>query len=88
MRICTSDRGERCQDLCEAFENSCATLAQRLETFARHVRRQDLARFLVRYEIFTLNLGVRGSRVWSIRGLKLGPLCRFASDPYISYLVK
>jgi len=28
-------------DLCEAFENSCVPLAQRLETFPRHVRRQD-----------------------------------------------
>ena len=50
-------------DLCEAFENSCVPLAQRLETFARHVRRQDLARFLVRYEIFKLTLGVHGSVV-------------------------
>jgi hypothetical protein len=50
-------------DLCEAFENSCVPLAQRLETFPRHVRRQDLARFLVRYEIFKLNLAVHGSVV-------------------------
>src|SRR5258708_9716451 len=50
-------------DLCAAFENSCVPLAQRLQTFPRHVRRQDLARFLVRYEIFKLNLGVHGSIV-------------------------
>jgi hypothetical protein len=50
-------------DLCEAFENSRVPLAQRLETFPRHVRRQDLARFLVRYEIFKLNLAVHGSVV-------------------------
>lgn len=77
-------------DLCEAFENSCAPLAQQLEPFARNVRSQDLARFLVRYVIFKLNLGVHGSVVECgvFAGLKLGPLCRFASDSYISYLVK
>jgi hypothetical protein len=35
--------------ICQAFENSSLQLAPRLETFPRHVRRQDLARFLVRY---------------------------------------
>lgn len=49
--------------LAEAFANSPASLAQRLASFPRHVRRQDLARFLVKYELFQLALPVHGSVV-------------------------
>lgn len=59
----TSD--EKCvtNQLAEAFEESQLPLAQRLETFPRHVRRQDLSRFLTKYEVFRLSLGVHGSVV-------------------------
>jgi hypothetical protein len=49
--------------LVAAFEDSPATLLQRLAAFPRHVRRQDLARFLVKYELFKLALPVHGSVV-------------------------
>lgn len=72
--------------LCEAFTNSCVPLAQRLETFPRHVRRQDLARFLVRYEIFKLNLGVHGSvvecGVFAGGGLMTWAQCSAILEPY------
>jgi len=73
-------------DLCEAFENASVPLAQRLETFPRHVRRQDLARFLVRYEIFKLNLGVHGSvvecGVFAGGGLMTWMHCSSILEPY------
>lgn len=47
--------------LCDAFEQSQLTLPQRLQAFARHVRRQDIARFLVKYELFKLSLPANGS---------------------------
>jgi hypothetical protein len=50
-------------DLTAAFVNSGASVAQRLTTFPRHVRRQDVARFLVKYELFKLALPVHGSVV-------------------------
>ena len=42
------EEGRVIKELCGAFENSCVPLAQRLQSFPRHVRRQDLARFLAR----------------------------------------
>ena len=72
--------------LCEAFENSAVPLAQRLETFPRHVRRQDLARFLVRYEIFKLNLEAHGSvvecGVFAGGGLMTWSQCSSVLEPY------
>jgi hypothetical protein len=72
--------------LCAAFENSCVPLAQRLQTFPRHVRRQDLARFLVRYEIFKLNLGIHGSivecGVFAGGGLMTWSQCSAIMEPY------
>jgi hypothetical protein len=50
-------------DLGTAFENSQLGLAQKLQTFPRHVRRQDIARFLTKYEIFKLSLPANGSIV-------------------------
>ena len=47
--------------LCDAFERSCLSLAQRLQNFPRYVRRQDLARFLAKYELFKLVIPVNGS---------------------------
>ena len=49
--------------LCAAFENSRVPLAQKLQTFPRHVRRQDVARFLVKHELFKLSLPANGSVV-------------------------
>ena len=46
---------------CHAFEMSALPLAQRLQFFPRHVRRQDLARLLAKYEIFKQSLSVNGS---------------------------
>jgi len=48
---------------CEAFDTSRVPLAQRLQNFPRHVRRQDIARFLTKYEIFKLALPANGSVV-------------------------
>ncbi len=45
----------------EAFGSSAVPLPQRLQNFARYVRRQDIARFLTKYEIFKLALPVNGS---------------------------
>ena len=50
-------------NLCAAFDQSPVTLAQRLQTFPRHVRRQDIARFLTKNEIFKLSLPAHGSIV-------------------------
>ena len=49
--------------LCSAFQASPVTLAQKLQTFPRHVRRQDIARFLVKHELFKLALPANGSVV-------------------------
>lgn len=48
-------------ELCAAFDASRLSLAHRLQTFPRHVRRQDIARFLTKYEIFKLSLPANGS---------------------------
>lgn len=73
-------------DLCAVFDNSCVPLAQRLQTFPRHVRRQDLARFLTRYEIFKLNLGIHGSivecGVFAGGGLMTWSQCSSILEPY------
>lgn len=50
-------------DLGKAFDESKLPLAQKLQTFPRHVRRQDIARFLTKYEIFKLGLPANGSIV-------------------------
>lgn len=47
----------------QAFVGSAAPLAQRLQNFPRHVRRQDLSRFLAKYEIFKQILPVNGNIV-------------------------
>ncbi len=49
--------------LSEAFEHSQLDVAHRLAAFPRHVRRQDISRFLCRYEIFKLALPTHGSVV-------------------------
>lgn len=49
--------------LCEAFTKSAVPVAQRLQTFPRHVRRQDVARFLVKHELFKASLNANGSIV-------------------------
>ncbi len=51
------------EELCAAFEASPLSLAHRLKTFPRHVRRQDVARFLTRYEVFKVSLPAHGSVV-------------------------
>lgn len=50
-------------ELGKAFEQSPLTLEKKLQAFPRHVRRQDIARFLVKYEIFKEILPVAGSIV-------------------------
>lgn len=57
----TSQELDVINDLCNAFEQSPLSIAQRLQNFPRHVRRQDIARFLAKYEIFKLVLPVHGS---------------------------
>jgi len=51
------------RELSEAFDRSCLPVAQRLHNFPRHVRRQDIARFLAKYELFQQVLPVNGSIV-------------------------
>ena len=51
------------EGLCRAFESSPLPLARRLQNFPRHIRRQDLARFLTRAELFKQVLNVNGSIV-------------------------
>lgn len=46
-----------------AFGSSRLPVAQRLANFPRHVRRQDISRFLVHYELFKLALPANGSVV-------------------------
>jgi hypothetical protein len=50
-------------ELVTAFEESELDLALRLQGFARHTKRQDIARFLVRYEIFKESMPANGSIV-------------------------
>jgi hypothetical protein len=45
----------------DIFAASPAPLGVKLDNFAKYVRRQSLARFLARYELFKLQLGVVGS---------------------------
>ncbi len=59
----TSSEKDIVQSFCNAFEASGVILSQRLQNFPRHVRRQDIARFLTKHEIFKLNLPVNGSIV-------------------------
>jgi len=61
-KYAASERGVM-EDLCEAFTSSSIPLAQRLQTFPRHVRRQDIARFLVKHELYRLSLPANGSIV-------------------------
>jgi len=49
--------------LCKAFTDSPLPISQRLQTFPRHVRRQDIARFLAKHELFRHALPVNGSIV-------------------------
>lgn len=69
----TPAEGNALEDLCAAFEACPLPLAQRFQNFARHVRRQDIARFLAKYELFRLALPVHGSvvecGVWAGGGL-------------------
>lgn len=50
-------------NLCNAYTESSLPIAQRLQTFPRHVRRQDIARFLAKHELFRQALPVNGSIV-------------------------
>jgi len=49
--------------LSNAFTNSRLPLTSRLANFPRHTRRQDIARFLAKYELFKLALPANGSIV-------------------------
>jgi hypothetical protein len=48
-------------NLSAAFNSSTLPLPLKLQHFARHVRRQDIARLIAKYEIFKLSLPVNGS---------------------------
>ncbi len=49
--------------LAHAFESSRLPVAQRLANFPSFIRRQDLSRFLAKYELFQLAMPVNGSVV-------------------------
>jgi len=59
----TRNENDVVSDLRQLFEHSRLPLASRLQSFARHVRRQDVARFLAKYELFKLCLPVTGNVV-------------------------
>jgi hypothetical protein len=59
----TAEESSVTDELAKAFEESQLPLAQKLATFPRHVRRQDLSRFLAKYELFQLSVGAHGSIV-------------------------
>lgn len=74
------------QQLCDAFEGSALPLPLRLQNFPRHVRRQDLARFLAKYEIFKQVLTVNGSiaecGVFAGGGIMAWHDCSAILEPY------
>src|SRR5229473_8718547 len=45
------------------FKESAGSFTEKLETFAKYVPRQNLARFLARYEIFKIIKNIQGSIV-------------------------
>jgi hypothetical protein len=45
------------------FDESACLTADKLRNFPKYVRRQDIARFLCRYEIFKRQVGIKGSVV-------------------------
>lgn len=47
----------------QAFETSPLSTKEKLDGFEKYVRRQQLSRFLVRYELFKLNQDIKGSIV-------------------------
>ena len=51
------------EHISEYFENACGSTFSKLENFAKFVPRQDLARFLFKYEVMKLVLPVHGSIV-------------------------
>lgn len=62
-KLRTSDEDDVVVRLAEVFESSASPLPVRLANFPRYVRRQDLKRFLVRYELFKEVLEIKGSIV-------------------------
>jgi hypothetical protein len=74
------------EDLCRAFEESQLSLAHRLEAFSAHVRRQDIARFLTKVELFKLAINSHGSivecGVYSGAGLMTWMHCSSIFEPY------
>lgn len=48
-------------EICRLFQKSIVPLPQRLRDFARHTKRQDLARFLAKYELFKQIISVNGN---------------------------
>lgn len=72
--------------LAEAFQASPLPLELRLQNFPRQVRRQDLARFLAKHELFRLALGVHGSivecGVWAGGGLLTWAHFSAIHEPY------
>lgn len=48
-------------ELSTAFDASQLSLQHKLQAFPRYLRRQDIARFLAKYEIFKTSLSANGS---------------------------
>jgi hypothetical protein len=59
----TTEERAVADELTAVFDESALPVAQRLQGFARHVRRQDISRFLAKYEIFRLSMAAHGSIV-------------------------
>jgi len=59
-----NDNEQRANEIyVQSFESSPETTAERLASFPKYVRRQDMTKFLTRYEIFKQVLPVKGSVV-------------------------
>jgi len=73
-------------ELASAFSDSQCPLELRLQNFARHVRRQDIARFLAKSEIFKAVMGVHGSvvecGVYAGGGVMTWAHCSAIYEPY------
>lgn len=82
----TNEEKDLVDSLTNAFSSSILPLPLKLQHFSRHVRRQDIARLLAKYEIFKLGLTVNGSivecGVFAGAGIMTWLHCSSILEPY------